>query len=97
VPTKAHYAACGVRPPLRMARGSMTGMRGYCKYSKRDYESFAKSIRGAREKLATDDIGANVTIDLAINEIIWGLCELFKKDNPEFEELRFIGACSSTV
>jgi hypothetical protein len=91
VPTKAHYATCGVWPPLRVARGS------YCKYSKRDYESFAKSIRGAREKLATDDIGANVTIDLAINEIIWGLCELFKKDNPEFEELRFIGACSSTV
>jgi hypothetical protein len=75
----------------------MTGMRGYCKYSKRDYESFAKSIRGAREewlKLHTADPDAGIE---AFNAVIWGLIQMFKKDNPEFEELRFIGACSSTV
>lgn len=63
------------------------------KYSKRDYVSFAKAIRKARETLP-DPTPEHLE---AINEIIWGLIELFKADNPEFEELRFIPACSITV
>jgi len=99
VASKAHHAIVGVTFP----HGPMKRSRQSTKYSKRDYESFAKSIRAAREKLQQPrKLGEFSEAKLeahneAINEIIWGLCQMFKEDNKEFEELKFIGACSSTV
>jgi hypothetical protein len=92
-PSAAPGVAFPMRPPVRVtSKGAMRSQgRIHAKYSKRDYESFAKSIRKARETL-----GAEVN-EKTINEIIWGLCQMFMADNPEFEELRFIGACSLTV
>jgi hypothetical protein len=35
--------------------------------------------------------------DKTANEITWELARMFKADNPKFDELKFIAACTESV
>jgi hypothetical protein len=52
------------------------------------YNAVAQSIRIARAQLGEH------CDEKTANEITWELAKIFKKDNPKFEELRFLAACS---
>jgi hypothetical protein len=66
-------------------------------YSKADYLIFASAIRAARAEWAALKHPEADGAAEGFNAVIWQLCKLFKDDNPRFEELKFIAACSSTV
>ena len=52
--------------------------------SKKDYVKFAEMFREQKGK--TD--GEAVLADL-----IWGACQIFAEDNPNFDRMRFLKAC----
>lgn len=52
--------------------------------SKKDYVKFAEMFKEQKGK----ENGQAVLADL-----IWGACELFAQDNPNFDRERFLAAC----
>ena len=58
------------------------------RFSDSDTFQVALCIRNARSQLGAE------CDDKTANEITWELAKFFKSDNPKFEELRFIAACS---
>ena len=61
------------------------------RWSRVDYEYVAQAIRKARAALGDE------AHDKTANEITWNLATMFKRDNPRFEELKFIAACTESV
>lgn len=82
--TKAHHAACGVQ--IHFTRYT-PGPR----YTKRDFEFVAKAFRDAHTELAGEHDHATMMA------LAWQFCRRFKADNPRFEELKFIAACTESV
>ena len=62
--------------------------RGFPRWNKATHEAVALAVRVARAQLHPH------CDDKTANEIMWELAKEFKRDNPKFEELRFIAACS---
>lgn len=56
-----------------------------------DYEMIAEVLRAARAQVGEE------LHDKTANEIMWELAKMFKADNPRFEELKFIAACTESV
>jgi hypothetical protein len=63
-------------------------------FTQSHYVKIADVIRSAR----TSHQGTDVLIkQLAINELTLKLCEMFKRDNPKFNQLIFIEACNGDL
>jgi hypothetical protein len=77
--------------------GPLAGAHSH-RWSRRDYEIFAKIVRDARKELRTLDGGLkDEAHDEGVNAVVWQMCKVFKADNPLFEELKFVGACSESI
>ena len=61
------------------------------RWTRRDYDAVARCVREARASLGPQ------CDDKTANEITWELTRMFKVDNPRFEELKFIAACTESV
>lgn len=64
---------------------------GFSRWNRATYEATARSIRAARATLGPQ------LDDKTANEITWNMAMMFKADNPKFEELKFIAACTESV
>ncbi len=64
--------------------------------TRKDYKILAESIRKSGEYFATvysnDDIRETLTAT-AIGNVVTGLCEVLKQDNPNFNSDKFYEAC----
>lgn len=67
---------------------SRSQSRGFPRWNKATYEAVARAVRVARAQLYP------LCDDKTANEIMWELAKEFKRDDPKFEELQFIAACS---
>lgn len=67
-------------------------------FTKQHYEQVAGMLNAQRRRIRSNGLitDSDRQIELrALNDVVMGFVSVFKKDQPKFRELQFIGACDN--